>query len=495
MQFFVNDAADPSGYGEGQTLLGTRTLKTDASGNASFTFTFSSGVAAGQIITSTATDPQNNTSEFSAGYQLASGVVTGNQPPVAEPGGPYTINEGSSLQLDGSHSSDPDGDPLTYTWDINGDGVFGDATGAKPTLTWAQLNALGIVNGPSSFNVSLRVDDGQGHVVTSTTTLSVLNVAPTANAGPDLEVNEEDTVSLTGAFTDPGQLDTQTLAWSVIADNGQVIPGGSGTTFSFVPDDNGNYAVTFTVTDSDGGIGKDVVNVQVDNVAPNATINGAPAQGTVGVPINLTSTVTDISPVDTAAGFNYQWEAFDPIEFEVVGQSSDFSFTPPEPGLYTVEFFPSDKDGGSGFASVNINVVSTTGTIPTVAISDAGGTFSGSPFPATATVAGTDNNPVGSLEGVSPTVTYYSGSTPTGTPLTGVPVAPALTQPSRTSLAAPTTPPPTAIPSRSLSIRPPRRLPSAMQAAHSPVQLIQRRPKLPASITLPSPAWKASARR
>ena len=59
----------------------------------------------------------------------------------------------TALALDASHTADPDGDPLTYSWDINGDGVFGDATGAKPTLTWAQLEALGIVNGPSSFAV------------------------------------------------------------------------------------------------------------------------------------------------------------------------------------------------------------------------------------------------------------------------------------------------------------------------------------------------------
>ena len=70
LQFFQNDTGDPSGYGEGQTLLGTRYLKTDSSGNASFIFTFSSGVASGQIITATATDSQNNTSEFSAGYQV-----------------------------------------------------------------------------------------------------------------------------------------------------------------------------------------------------------------------------------------------------------------------------------------------------------------------------------------------------------------------------------------------------------------------------------------
>ncbi len=57
------------------------------------------------------------------------------QAPIADAGGPYTINEGDSLSLDASASSDPEGAPLTFTWDVNGDGAFGDATGVAPTLT------------------------------------------------------------------------------------------------------------------------------------------------------------------------------------------------------------------------------------------------------------------------------------------------------------------------------------------------------------------------
>ena len=53
---------------------------------------------------------------------------------------------------------------------------------------------------------------------------------------------------------------------------------------------------------------------------------------------------------------------------------------------------------------------------PTVAVSDAGGTYSGSAFPATATVNGN-----GSLETISPTLTYYAGSAATGTALSALP--------------------------------------------------------------------------
>lgn len=105
-------------------------------------------------------------------------VADVNQPPVADAGGPYSINGGDPLTLDASASSDPDGDPLTFSWDVNGDNVFGDATGATPTLTWSQLAALGINDGAGSRNIQVRVDDGQGGVATASTPLSVLNVAP-----------------------------------------------------------------------------------------------------------------------------------------------------------------------------------------------------------------------------------------------------------------------------------------------------------------------------
>jgi streptogramin lyase len=101
-----------------------------------------------------------------------------NQPPVANAGGPYTIYAGNSLTLDGSRSTDPDGDPLTYSWDSNGDGVYGDATGVSPTLTWSQLQALGI--GAGTFNVSVQVDDGHGNVVTSPVTTLTVQPVPTA---------------------------------------------------------------------------------------------------------------------------------------------------------------------------------------------------------------------------------------------------------------------------------------------------------------------------
>jgi CSLREA domain-containing protein len=65
VELFANDACDPSGYGEGQFFLGAQDVTTDGSGDATFTAQVSSGFSIGQQITATATDPNNNTSEFS----------------------------------------------------------------------------------------------------------------------------------------------------------------------------------------------------------------------------------------------------------------------------------------------------------------------------------------------------------------------------------------------------------------------------------------------
>ncbi len=62
-----------------------------------------------------------------------------------------------------------------------------------------------------------------------------------------------------------------------------------------------------------------------------------------------------------------------------------------------------------------------TAATPSVTVSDAGGVFNGGPFAATTTVAGVDNTPGSSLEGVPLTRTYYAGLTATGTPLSGAP--------------------------------------------------------------------------
>lgn len=106
---------------------------------------------------------------------------------TANAGGPYSITEGNSLTLSAA-ASGGDGGPLTYSWDVNGDGTFGDAVGPSPTLTWAQLEALSpaINDGPATFQVSVLVSDSHSEYVVSAPVRLTLNDAlPTvAVSGP-----------------------------------------------------------------------------------------------------------------------------------------------------------------------------------------------------------------------------------------------------------------------------------------------------------------------
>ena len=98
---------------------------------------------------------------------------------------------------------------------------------------------------------------------------------------------------------------------------------------------------------------------------------------------------------------------------------------PSAAGTYTVvATFPGSQDYSSASDSATFSI---SRALPVISVSDAGGIFNGSSFPATATIAGivsgVDNTPGSSLEGVPLTLTYYAGTSPTGTPLSGAPTS------------------------------------------------------------------------
>lgn len=79
LHFYSNPSCDPSGYGEGETYQGSKTVTTAANGNGIFSYTFNNLLPAGHVVTATATDPNGNTSEFSACKEISAAA---NQPPV-----------------------------------------------------------------------------------------------------------------------------------------------------------------------------------------------------------------------------------------------------------------------------------------------------------------------------------------------------------------------------------------------------------------------------
>ena len=69
VEYFGNPAADPSGYGQGQTFLGATSVTTDGTGNVTFTASLP-GDLTGQSLSATATDPAGGTSEFARDFEV-----------------------------------------------------------------------------------------------------------------------------------------------------------------------------------------------------------------------------------------------------------------------------------------------------------------------------------------------------------------------------------------------------------------------------------------
>lgn len=277
-------------------------------------------------------------------------VTLVNFPPTADPGGPYVVDEGTPVIFDGSGSSDPDpGDSISlYEWDFESDGVYDD-TGLSPAHTWCD-------NGVHT--VTLRVTDTRGATATASTTVTVNNVAPVANAGLDQAVNEADTVSFTGTATDPG-CDTLTFEWDL--DNDGAFDDATGTTASWSWCDNGVPTVSLRVTDDDGGSSTDSLTVTVNNVAPVVTMNPFDQpnpQFVLPVVHTLTFHGTFTDPgCDT---WTYEWNFGD----GTAGVSGDLAAIAPltaehafgAPGDYTVTLTVTDDDGGSDARTIGVHV-------------------------------------------------------------------------------------------------------------------------------------------
>ncbi len=211
-----------------------------------------------------------------------------NHPPVADIENTLSVTEGATLSLDASASFDPDGasEDLTFTWDLNGDQVFGDAIGAEPVVDWPTLVALGISNGPANQVVAVRVVDPQGGLDQATTTLSILNAPPAiAIMGVPSIASFGDVIHLTSDVQDASSTDTWSYEWSVKRGNTWVLQGVTTSDVTFTLDQPGNWEVHLSVTDSDGGQSTVVETVRLDpptlSFSANQTVTEAAVSATI----------------------------------------------------------------------------------------------------------------------------------------------------------------------------------------------------------------------
>lgn len=275
-------------FSDGATTISGE-VGVDGNGQASLT---TSALTLGQHSLSAAyTDSDGN---FTASVSAAIDHEVGLTVTV---GGPYTVAEGNAFTLAGTGSS-----AATYDWDLNGDNVFGDATGLTPTLTWAQLEALGINDGPSTYTISLRPNVGGMVQPIQTGSLSVTNTAPDTVLTGDLTATVGQPFTIKVGADDPSTADmadlfTYTVDWGDGSPVESVVgPADPPVTHTYTV--AGDYDAVFTAADKDGGSGPGqtvVVEVALDEPSPTPSPTPTRSNGTDGSD-DLPQTGADADP-------------------------------------------------------------------------------------------------------------------------------------------------------------------------------------------------------
>jgi VCBS repeat-containing protein len=279
--------------------------------NANGTFTYNPAGAAslqsllaGQIVTDTFTYTVTDSVGVSTAATVTVIVTGANDVPTANAGGPYTITELQSLQLNAT-IADPDvGATLTIDWDLDNDGQFDDASSANPLVTWA---ALGLMTNPirdqaANLPIKVRVSDGVAPPVISSTTLTVTNRAPTVVISGDSTGVTAQPLDFLFTTTDAAADLTAGFTLSIDWDGGGVDETITGATAaqaaSHVYTTPGTYVVSVTARDKDNGTSAaSTFSVTVSNVGESGgvlTIGGSDSNdrivlsmGTGGIQVRI----------------------------------------------------------------------------------------------------------------------------------------------------------------------------------------------------------------
>jgi chitodextrinase len=242
---------------------------------------------------------------------------------------------GDTVTLDGSASSDVDGDGLTYAWSLTGKPMGSTATLSNA----AAIKPSFVVDMAGTYVAQLIVNDAMVDSVADSVSITTDNSAPVADAGMDQSALVGDTVTLDGSASSDVDGDGLTYAWSLTGK-----PMGSTATLSkankinsaFLMDMPGTYVAQLIVNDGMVDSAPDMVTVTTANVAPTADAGG-PYTGTAGDAVLLNGGGSSDSDGTIAT---YDWDFGDGSTGTGVSPSHTYAA-----GTWTVSLTVTD-DGG-----------------------------------------------------------------------------------------------------------------------------------------------------
>ncbi|MBA3612813.1 MAG: hypothetical protein H0W49_07830 [Nitrospirales bacterium] len=304
----------------------------------------------------------HTTIALEGGFGLGQG---GNTRAVAHAGPDQTVHVGMTVQLDGTDSTDVDGNLLTYRWTILSQPVgntaaLSDATAIMPTLA---------INTPGIYTLQLIVNDATVDSDPDTVTITTINSPPVARAGQDQTVFVSQSVLLNGNGSHDVDGDPLSFNWSFVS-----IPNGSRATLSnptssmpdFLVDLAGTYQVQLIVNDGQEDSTPDMVLINTQNSKPVAH-TGQDQTVPVGSTVNLNGSGSH--DVD-GNSLTFQWSLIAKPTGSTATLSNSTSIQPTFSadlvGLYVAQLIVNDGMENSDPITVTI----TTGNRPPVA--DAG---------------------------------------------------------------------------------------------------------------------------
>ncbi|MFI6760628.1 PKD domain-containing protein [Micromonospora sp. NPDC050417] len=236
-------------------------------------------------------------------------VYVANVPPTVDAGPDLVVDQGELVTLVGRFSD------LEWTGSHVTSWNFGDASPIEPG-TVVETHTPPRAEGTSTvrhawcddgvYEVTLRVRDRNGGMASDTRLVTVRNVSPTVDAGPDLFTYPATVLTLTATFSDPGWCDTHTATWSfgdrtgaipaVVTETHQA-PASRGTAVAAhrYPD-GGTFLARCTVVDDNGGTGSAEVVIRAIDVVNRHFEDGFAQRGTGAVAIGWEPYLRSSSP-------------------------------------------------------------------------------------------------------------------------------------------------------------------------------------------------------